>query len=109
MEDRVELESRSSGKNRDTLLRESRKFDHWLGERKDGEWVRESICCDPLTRTVSCLAKSRTERNDDGTPKIVRVEREEMVYVHQGFHPHMEGEKKPRKAFFFRGARVWRE
>lgn len=109
MEDRVELESRSSGKTRSELLRKLRKFDHWLGERKDGEWVRESICCDPVTRKVTHLAKSQTERNERGEPLIVRVEREEIVYQHDGFHPHMEGEKKARKAFFWRGARVWRQ
>lgn len=95
--------------SRQKALNETRKFDHWLGERKEGEWVRESTCCDKVTRKFTHLAKSRTERNDDGSPNIVRVEQEEIVYNHQGFHPHMEGEKKPRKAFFFRGARVWRE
>lgn len=106
MDDRVEVESGPYQKDR---VSKKRNFSHWLGERKDGEWVRESIAIPNMTRTVSHFAKSEKERNDDGSPVIVRVEREEMVYNHQGFHPHIEGEKKPRRAFFFRGARVWRD
>jgi hypothetical protein len=37
----------------------------------------------------------------------VKVQVEELVYAHDGYRPHLEGEKDTRKSFFWRGARVW--
>lgn len=88
------------------VVQESRKFTHFAGENRSGHWVREAICCDPLTRTFERHTRGKDE---DGKPCIVKAQIEEIVYNHHGFHPFLDGEKKPRKAFFFRGARVWRD
>ena len=87
--------------NRAEELRKLRKFDHWLGERKEGEWVPEAVSTDTKRRF------EHHTRNRLG--KVVKVQTEELVYMHHGYRPHMEGEKQTRKAFFFRGARVWRK
>lgn len=93
---------------REKQLREFRRFDHWNGERKEGEWRRESIHTG-VKRKYSVFAKSQSEKNEDGSPKTVKVDVEEDVYIHDGYRPLMAGEKKTRKAFFWRGARVWRD
>ena len=78
----------------------------WLGQRTTGEWIRESIA----TNT-----KRTSERHTHGAestkkkPVIVKQEVEELVYIHDGYRPRLEGEKDTRKAFYWRGARVWRE
>jgi ribosomal protein S6E (S10) len=77
----------------------------WLGARKEGEWVRES---------VSTTVKRKYEKHTKGKghtkkkPNIVKVQVEELVYLHDGYRPKLEGEKDTRKSFFWRGARVWR-
>ena len=91
---------------REVALREMRTFDHWNGERKEGRWVPESVAT-TARRKYKHFAKSATEKDDRGRPKTVEVETEELVYMHHGYRPKMKGEAKTRKAFFFRGARVW--
>lgn len=93
---------------REKAIREVRKFAHWNGERKDGEWVRETVATG-VGRKFQRHTKSATETDDRGRPKIVTVDVEEEIYVHDGYRPHLAGEKKTRKAFFWRGARIWRE
>lgn len=93
---------------REKRLRELRKFGKFGREAKKGEWVRESIAT-TVKRKFTRFAKSASEFDERGQPKIVKVDIEELVYANDGYRPHMEGEKKTRKAFFWRGARVWRE
>lgn len=78
----------------------------WIGLRKAGEWVRESIA----TNTKRVF--ERHTRGNGWTkrePVIVKQQVEELVYAHSGYRPKFEGEKNTRKAFYFRGARVWRD
>lgn len=87
---------------RSKALQELRKVDFWQGRAADGEWIRESICCDPVKRTFE-----RHTRNNRG--EVVKAETTEIVYQHDGYRPKFKGEKKTRKSFFWRGARVWRD
>jgi len=85
---------------REKLVRETRKFNHWVGAKQDGEWARDAI---------TTTAKRRYEKHTLGADdKVVKVTVEELITVHDGYRPHMAGEKKTRKSFFHRGARVWR-
>ena len=93
---------------REKLLRNLRRFDHWLGERKEGEWIRESVATNTI-RKVRRFTKSKTEFDSNGNPKIVDSEEQELIHMHHGYRPKMEDEKKTRRAFFFRGARIWRD
>jgi len=78
----------------------------WMGDRtKVGEWVSESVA------TNNKRTFERHTRGADSTkskPVIVKQQCEELIHMHHGYRPHIEGEKKTRKAFFFRGARIWR-
>ena len=78
----------------------------WLGNRQlTGEWIGESVAT-TLKRTYE-----RHTRAADWTklkPVIVKQVVEELVHVHGGYRPSLDGEKKTRKAFYFRGARIWR-
>ena len=86
---------------REKALRETRKIRHWNGERAEGEWIPTSVATD-VKRTFESHGK-----NEEG--ETVRVTKTEIVYAHGGYRPKFEGEKKTRRAFFFRGARVWRD
>ena len=78
----------------------------WLGSRKQGEWVRESIATNSKRKFQHHThGNGSTKKN----PVIVKVEVEELVYAHSGYRPKLEGEKNTRKAFYYRGARVWRD
>lgn len=103
----MEVEEVRDQTPREKKLRELRKIDYWLGERKEGEFIPESTATN-VKRTYKCHGKSVSEKDENGNPKIVVVEKEEIVYMHGGYRPKFEGEKKTRAAFFFRGARVWR-
>lgn len=77
----------------------------WMGARTTGEWVRESVATD-----VKRVFERHTHgKGDDGKPCIVKQQVEEVVYMHAGYRPKLEGEKDTRKAFYFRGAKVWRD
>lgn len=78
----------------------------WNGKQKEGKWVPESVATN-VKRTFKRIAKAKDWRKDNRTSVIQEVT--EIVYAHHGYRPHMEGEKNARKAFFFRGARLWRE
>ena len=93
---------------REKRLRDLRKFDRYAGEPKKGEWVREAVHTG-VKRTFTRFTKSASELDQDGKPAIVKATVEEEIYLHDGYRPHMDGEKKTRKAFWHRGARVWRE
>ena len=79
----------------------------WFGDKtKTGEWIRESVAT-MLKRTFEKHTRGAewTKRK----PTIVKVQVEELVYAHDGYRPKMEGEKKTRKSFWHRGARIWRD
>ena len=82
------------------------RIEHWLGQRREGKWIPESVATN-LKRKIKKVAKAKDWTKKE--PKSVIVEVEELVYAHHGYRPHLEGEKNARKAFFFRGARVWRD
>lgn len=68
----------------------------WMGKpNRDGVWVRETVATN-VQRTYEHHTKSGVERV------------EEICYAHHGYRPKFDSEKTTRKAFFFRGARVWR-
>lgn len=77
----------------------------WMGKLAEGVWVREAIATNVIRKFEHhTKGKGHTKR----TPVIVKETVEEICYAHQGYRPKFEGEKSTRKAFFFRGARVWR-
>jgi len=82
------------------------KINAWLGQLLTGEWVREAIST-PLKRTFT--KHTHGAESTKAKPVIVTVEVEELVYIHDGYRPRIDGEKDTRKSFFWRGARVWRE
>lgn len=102
-----ERKRRTQAEVRETLLRGLREFTTWNGDRRDGHWVPESVRIN-VKRTYRHFAKSKTEFDDRGRPKVVEIDAEEVVYNHSGYRPKFAGEAKTRKAFFHRGARVWR-
>jgi hypothetical protein len=80
---------------------EKRPIRWWFGERQDRSgWVTESVATN-LTRTIDRYAKNR-----EG--KTVRAQDDELIHVHHGYRPLLDGYKTARKEFFFRGARVCR-
>ena len=79
----------------------------WYGNRqRTGEWIGESVAT-TMKRTYECFTRGAewTRRN----PVIVKGVFEELVYTHHGYRPKLDGEKKTRKSFFFKGARIWRD
>lgn len=82
------------------------KINSWLTFRQTGEWIRESVATS-IERTFEkhTHGKGSTKRN----PVIVKVQVTELVYAHDGYRPKLEGEAQTRKAFYHRGARVWRK
>ncbi len=78
----------------------------WLGFPRKGEWVREAIAT-TLERTFErhTHGKGSSKKNPINIVKAVITE---LVYVHDGYRPKMDGEKATRKAFYWRGARIWR-
>lgn len=82
------------------------RIESWLGRARAGEWVPESVATD-LKRTFQ--KHTRGKKWTKEKPEIVTVEVEELVYAHHGYRPQFADEKKTRKSFFFRGARIWRD
>lgn len=82
------------------------RIEHWLGQRREGKWIPTATATN-LKRTVRKITKAKGWTKKE--PKSVIADHEELVYAHHGYRPHLEGEKNARKAFFFRGARVWRK
>ena len=76
----------------------------WLGTRQTGEWVRETVA----TMIERTYERHTNGVNEEGKKVIVKQTVTELVYIHDGYRPHLEGEKETRKSFFHRGARVWR-
>jgi hypothetical protein len=71
----------------------------WMGKPREGEWVPE-----PYLTTVTRTYTNQT-RDEEGNLIVF----EEVVHAHGGYRPRFGDEKSTRKAFYFRGARVWRE
>jgi len=82
------------------------KIQFWNGRPREGKWVPEAIATN-VKRVFKRIAKAKDWTKKE--PKSVIQEVEEICYAHHGYRPHLEGEKNARKAFFFRGARVWRD
>ncbi len=78
----------------------------WSGKAKAGKWVPESVLTS-VKRTFERHTKGAGYTKDK--PVIVKQMCEEFIHMHGGYRPSFEGESKPRKSFFFRGARVWRK
>ena len=77
----------------------------WLGLRRLGKWVPEHI----LTKTKRVFERhTHSAESTRSKPVIVKQVVEEFIHLSGGYRPFFEDEKKARKAFFFRGARVWR-
>ena len=78
---------------------------YWFGKPCEGVWVREAVATD-VRRTFTHYKKAKdwTKQNHNTVTETV----EEICYAHQGYRPKFENEKATRKAFYFRGARVWR-
>jgi len=77
------------------------KINHWLTQLQAGEWVRESI--------ATTVERTFTKHTRNAQGEIVVATVTELVYAHDGYRPKLEGEAKTRKAFYWRGARVWRD
>lgn|GEM_PF-4556491 len=77
----------------------------WLGKPCEGVWVREAVATS-VRRTFERHTKGKGHTK--ASPVIVKEMVEELCYAHQGYRPKFEDEKATRKAFYFRGARVWR-
>lgn len=77
----------------------------WFGKPCEGSWVREAVATN-VRRTFEHHTKGKGWTKSK--PVIVKEKVEEICYMHQGYRPKFENEKTTRKAFFFRGARVWR-
>lgn len=78
----------------------------WNGKAKTGKWIPEAIMTS-VKRTFERHTHGATSTR--AKPVIVRETVEEFIHMHGGYRPEFDGEKKTRKAFFFRGARVWRK
>ncbi len=78
----------------------------WNGKLKAGKWVPE-----PILTSVKRTFERHTKGKDHtkAKPVIVRETVEEFIHIHGGYRPSFEGESKTRKAFFFRGARIWKK
>ena len=79
---------------------------HWYGRAREGVWIPEAIATN-VKRVFERHTKGKGWTKAE--PVIVKEKVEELIYAHHGYRPRMEGEKQTRKAFFFRGARVWRK
>ena len=78
----------------------------WMGKpNRDGVWVRETVATN-VRRTYEHYKKGKGWSKKD--PVVVKETVEEICYVHHGYRPKFDSEKTTRKAFYFRGARVWR-
>ena len=78
----------------------------WMGKQKSGRWVPE-----PILTTVKRVFERHTHAQESTKlkPVIVKQLCEEYIHMSGGYRPEFDGEKKARKAFYFRGARVWRK
>ena len=83
-----------------------RPIHSWLGDRrKTGTWIPESVATN-----VKRIYERHTHSAEStkAKPVIVKQLVEELIHIHGGYRPAMNGESKTRKAFYFRGARIWR-
>ena len=96
------------GEEREAPRKKKWQFEitNWLGKPSDGVWVRETVATN-VKRSFEHHTHGKGWTKKD--PKIVKVVETELIYAHQGYRPKFENEKSTRKAFFFRGARVWRK
>jgi hypothetical protein len=76
----------------------------WMGKIHEGIWIREAVATN-LKRSY----EHHTHGTMDHRGEIVKEIVEEICYAHQGYRPKFEDEADTRKAFYFRGARVWRK
>jgi hypothetical protein len=77
----------------------------WLGLPTKGKWVPEPI----LTKTKRVFERhTHSAESTRAKPVIVKQQLEEFIHMSGGYRPSFDGEKKTRKSFFFRGARLWR-
>ncbi len=76
----------------------------WMGKMHDGFWVRESVATN-LKRSYSHHTHGTMEHRGEIVVEVV----EEICYNHQGYRPKFDDESDTRKAFYFRGARIWRK
>jgi hypothetical protein len=84
------------------------KIKYWYARAREGVWIPTAVATG-VKRTFTRFAKSKEIDTKTGKLVTVMEEVEELVYAHHGYRPKLEGEKDTRKAFFFRGARVWRD
>jgi hypothetical protein len=77
----------------------------WMGKAHEGYWVRVTVATN-LKRSYTHHTRSKSMENRG---EIVTEKVEEICYAHQGYRPKFEDEADTRKAFYFRGARVWRK
>lgn len=95
--------------DRDEKPRKKKKWQFeihsWAGKPRDGVWVRETVATN-VRRTYEHYKKGKGWSKK--TPVVVKETVEEICYMHHGYRPKFENEKATRKAFYFRGARVWR-
>lgn len=77
----------------------------WYGRPREGVWVPESVATN-VKRVFKRIAKAADWTKRKPVSVIETVE--EIVYANHGYRPKLDKEKTARKAFFFRGARVWR-
>jgi hypothetical protein len=76
----------------------------WMGKMHEGYWVREAVATN-LKRSYSHHTHGTMEHRGEIVVEVV----EEICYNHQGYRPKFDDESDTRKAFYFRGARIWRK
>ena len=77
----------------------------WMGKMHEGFWVRETVATN-LKRSFTHHTRGKTTKNYG---EVIVETVEEICYAHQGYRPKFDDESDTRKAFYFRGARVWRK
>jgi len=89
--------------------KEKKKWEYgirsWLTLPKKGKWIPT-----PILTTVKRVFERHTHSAESTKrkPIIIKQQLEEFIHISGGYRPSFDGENKTRKAFFFRGARVWR-
>ena len=78
---------------------------YWLGRPREGVWVTEPIA---TNKTRLYEHHTRGKGWTKKVPVVIKEIVEELIYTHHGYRPKFEDEKSARKAFYFRGARIWR-
>lgn len=98
-------EQRSADEEKPRQKKRRYRISSWMGRPREGTWVPESVATD-----VKRQFEKHTHGKDStkARPVIVKKVEEELVYSHHGYRPRFEDESKTRKAFYWRGARIWR-